>query len=80
MHVDRQPSEHRCILGDEIGNISRWEIDDVEAGREVGRMEELVLSAGSFGGDVEEADVDAVVDDKALSELEERDDVAHAGT
>ena len=43
-------------------------------------MEELDLGCGSFGSDVEEAHMDAMVDDETLGELEERDDVAHAWT
>lgn len=41
-------------------------------------MEEVGLSGGSFGGDIEEADAETVVDDEALGELKEGDDVSHS--
>ena len=40
-------------------------------------MEQLRLCGGSFGGYVEEANVEAMVSDKTLSKLEDWDDVAH---
>ena len=42
-------------------------------------MEELGLGCGSFGSDVEEAHMDAMLDEEALGELEERGDVATPG-
>ena len=42
-------------------------------------MEELGLGCGSFGSDVEEAHMDAMLDEEALGELEERGDVAMPG-
>lgn len=42
-------------------------------------MEELGLGCGSFGRDVEEAHMDAMLDEEALGELEERGDVAMPG-
>lgn len=51
----------------------------MEIGWEIGGcVNQLVLCCGCIGGDVEEADVEAVVDDEAFCELKERSEVAQA--
>ncbi|TQD86618.1 hypothetical protein C1H46_027826 [Malus baccata] len=58
----------------EGGHFGRREVEDAEAGGEGWGVEEGGCG-GSLGGEVEEADVKAVVEDQTLRELEEWDDV-----
>jgi hypothetical protein len=66
LYDDAETVQDQHFLVDEGGHVSRREVDDVETQGEGRRVEEVGLSWGSFGGDVEEADVETVVDDEAF--------------
>ena len=81
MEDETDSGEYWTVFPKDVGgDVSGREVDDVEGRREIGGAEELGLGGGGLGGDVEEADVEAVVSGQALRELEEGDDVAHSGT